>query len=51
MGKIDWTFYSENHNCAHQDVNVKIVNFCDPNDEEKYHKICGWINWEPEGPN
>ena len=35
-------FYSENHNSTHQDINVKIIGFCDPNDQEK----CGnfWLN-------
>ena len=35
-------FYSENHNSTHQDINVKIIGFCDPNDQEK----CGnfWMN-------
>ena len=28
-------FYSENHNDTYQDINVKIVDFCDPNDQGK----------------
>ena len=28
-------FYGENHSDTHQDINVKIIDFCDPNDHEK----------------
>lgn len=28
-------FYSENHKGIHQDINVKIIDFCDSNDQEK----------------
>ena len=28
-------FYSENDNGTQQDINFKMINFCDPNDQEK----------------
>ena len=35
-------FYGENHNGLHQDINVKIIDFCDPNDQEKRENF--WMN-------
>ena len=35
-------FYSENHHAIHQDINVKIIDFWDPNDQEKREKF--WMN-------
>ena len=46
-------FYSENHNGNHQDINVKITDFCDPSDQEKRENF--WMNklrtLYPEGLN
>ena len=28
-------FYRENHNDTHQEINCKIIDFCEPNDQEK----------------
>ena len=36
-------FYSENHNGNHQDINVKIIDFFDRNDQEK-REIFWMIN-------
>ena len=33
-------FYSENHNSAYQDNNVKLINFCDPNYQRKRENFC-----------
>ena len=35
-------FYSENHNRTHEDFNVIIIDFCDPNDQEKWENF--WMN-------
>ena len=35
-------FYSENHNVTHQDINVRIIDICDPNDQEKCENF--WKN-------
>ena len=35
-------FYSENHNGTHKGINVKIIGFCHPNDQEKRKNF--WMN-------
>ena len=35
-------FYSENHKSPDQDINVKIIDFSDPNDKEKRESF--WMN-------
>ena len=46
-------FHSKNHSDTHQDINVKIIDFCDPNDHEKRDNF--WMNklrtLYPEGLN
>ena len=37
-GKVEH-FSSENRVGTHQDINVKIIVFCDPNDQEKREKF------------
>ena len=40
--KLIENFNSENHNGTHQDINVKIIDFCDPTDQEKREHF--WMN-------
>ena len=51
--KLIERFYRENHNGNHQDINVKIIDFCDPNHQEKRENF--WMNklrtLYPEGLN
>ena len=51
--KLIQHFYSEDHNGTNQDSHVKIIDFCDPNDQEKHENF--WMNklrtLYPEGLN